>query len=195
MEQSTPGFANAGAKVGPVVINEIMYHPDWPVGGSYTNEQYEYIELLNISTAPVTLYDYEAGEPWKFTDGIEFTFPDNPPATIPAGGCLLVVREPAAFLWRYPAVPAGLILGPYDGKLNNAGETLELSMPGDVDEQGKRHYIRADRVNYGDGSDPANPWPAEANGLGQSLTRRVAGSYGNDPANWQAAPPTPGAKR
>jgi len=195
MEQSTPGFANAGPKVGPIVINEIMYHPDWPVGGSYTNEQYEYIELLNISDAPVILYDYDAGEPWRFTDGIEFTFPDNPPVTIRAGSCLLVVQNPAAFLWRYPAVPAEQVLGPYDGKLGNAGESLELSAPGDVDEEGKRYYIRVDRIKYSDGSGPADLWPAEADGQGQSLTRRVAGGYGNDPANWRSAAPTPGAKR
>jgi hypothetical protein len=195
MAQNTPGFANTESKTGPIVIYEIMYHPDWPVGGSYTNEQYEYIELLNISGAPVTLYDYNAGEPWKFTDGIEFSFPDNPPATIPAGGCLLVVQDPAAFLWRYPSVPPEQIFGPYDGKLNNAGESLELSTPGDVDEDGIRHYICVDRIDYSDGSGPADLWPAEADGRGRSLARRVAAGYGNDPANWQSAAPTPGAKR
>ncbi len=29
-------------------------------------------------------------------------------------------------------------------------------------------------------------------GLGDSLTRKVLGNYGNDLANWQAATPTPG---
>ncbi len=195
MERSTPGSANTEPKVGPIVIYEIMYHPDWPVGGSYTNEQYEYIELLNISGAPVTLYDYNVGEPWKFTDGIEFTFPDNPPTTIPAGGCLLIVQDPAAFLWRYPSALPEQVLGPYDGKLNNAGESLELSTPGDVDGDGIRHYICVDRINYSDGSGPGDLWPTEADGRGQSLARRVAAGYGNDPANWQAAAPTPGAKR
>jgi hypothetical protein len=116
-----------------------MYHPDWPAGGSYTNDQYEYIELHNITSAPVTLYRYDKGEPWKFTDGVEFTFPDETPVTIAAGG--------------YPGVPAEKILGPYDGKLSNAGERLELGMPGDVDKYGKRYYIRVDRVNYSDGFD------------------------------------------
>ena len=35
---------------GPVVINEIMYHPGQPADA-------EYVELLNISDEPVTLYD------------------------------------------------------------------------------------------------------------------------------------------
>jgi hypothetical protein len=198
MEQNTPGSANAYPKIGPIIISEIMYNPDWSVGSSFTNEQYEYIELSNITTEPVTLYNYETGEPWKFTNGIEFVFPSDLPITIPAGGYLLVVNKPAAFSLRYPAVPAEIILGPYDGKLNNAGESLELSMPGDVDIAGERHYIRIDRVNYSDGSHPEDCpggldlWPTEPDGLGMSLTRRALSDYGNDPGNWIASAPSPG---
>jgi len=46
----TPGAENAAPQVGPVVITEIMYHPAEPADA-------EYVELLNISDAPVTLYD------------------------------------------------------------------------------------------------------------------------------------------
>jgi len=198
MSEDTPGSANAYPKVGPIVISEIMYNPDWPVGGSYTNDQYEYVELHNISDEPVTLYDYDKAQPWKFTDGIDFTFPDDVPVTIPAGGYLLVVKEPEAFVWRYPAVPVEKILGPYNGKLNNAGERLELSMPGDIDEFGTRYYIRVDRINYSDGSHPedcpggVDLWPREADGGGKSLTRKRGTDYGNDPDNWTAASPSPG---
>jgi len=206
MDHTTEGSANAYPKVGPIVISEIMYNPEWPLGGSYTNDQYEYIELRNITAEPITLYDFETGESWKFTDGIEFVFPAETPVTIPAGGYLLVVNKPAAFSLRYTGVlPLGtpygaaeLILGPYDGKLSNAGESLELSMPGDVDKAGKRQYIRVDRVNYSDGSHPEDCpggidlWPAEADGLGKSLSRRVLSDYGNDPDNWTASTPSPG---
>ena len=94
-------------------------------------------------------------------------------------------------------MPAEKIVGPYDGRLNNAGERLEISMPGDVDE-GVRQYIRIDRVNYSDGSHPedcpggVDHWPTEADGGGESLARKVPADYGNDPDNWQAASPTPG---
>jgi hypothetical protein len=198
MEEKTPGSANSYPKVGPIVISEIMYNPDWPDGGSYTNDQYEYIELQNISAEQVTLYDPETSEPWKFTDVIDFTFPSDTPATIPAGGYILIVKKPAAFSWRYPAVPAEIILGPYEGNLDNAGESLELSMPGDVDTGNIRQYIRVDRINYSDGSHPENCpgnidlWPIEADGNGMALTRKAPTDYGNDPENWTASAPSPG---
>jgi hypothetical protein len=188
MSENTPGFANAYPKVGPIVINEIMYNPSWPEGGSYTNDQYEYIELHNISNEPVTLYRDDKALPWKFTDGIDFT----------VGGYLLVVKDPEAFSWRYPAAAVENIFGPYSGSLNNAGERLELSMPGDIDEFGTRYYIRVDRVTYSDGSHPENSpdridhWPTTPDGDGESLTRKVSSDYGNDPDNWTASAPSPG---
>jgi hypothetical protein len=198
MQYNTRGYANADPLVGPIVISEIMYNPDWPEGGSYTNDQYEYIELHNISAAPVKLYNDLTDEPWKLTAGVEFTFPDDPAVTIPAGGSIVIVKNVEAFTWRYPSVPAAKILGPYDGKLNNAGERLELGMPGDVDRYGERQYIRVDRVGYSDGSHPedcpggVDLWPTEPDGSGQSLTRKVLTDYGNDPHNWLAAAPSPG---
>ncbi|MFC1792646.1 lamin tail domain-containing protein [Planctomycetota bacterium] len=198
MEQNTPDSANSYPKVGPIVISEIMYNPDWPIGSSYTNDQYEYIELHNITAGPVTLYNYEQSEPWKFTDGIEFIFPTEIPVTIAAGGYLLVVKKPEAFSLRYPGIPAEKILGPYDGKLSDAGERLELGMPGDIDKAGERKYIRIDRINYSDGSHPENCpgetdlWPIAPDGLGISLTRRILSEYGNDPDNWTASTPSPG---
>jgi hypothetical protein len=198
MEANTPGSANTYPKVGPIVISEIMYHPDWPDGGPYTNEQYEYIELHNISAEPVTLYDYATGEPWKFTGGVDFTFPTFAPVTIEAGGYILVTKKPAAFSTRYPNVPDEIIFGPYDGNLSNSGESLELSMPGDVDIEGVRHYIRIDRINYSDGTHPEdNPggvdlWPTEADGNGMALSRKVPTDYGNDPDNWAANAASPG---
>jgi len=70
-----------------------------------------------------------------------------------------------------------------DGKLSNAGEKIQISMPGDVDTQLRRQWIRVDRVNYSDGSHPisTDPWPFNPP------------EYGNDPINWKAATPSPGA--
>jgi hypothetical protein len=176
-----------------------MYHPDWPVGGSYTNNEYEYIELYNVSASAVTLYDYDEDLPWKFTDGIDYTFPSPPNAvTISAGGRILVVKNPTAFNWRYPGL-SGITYGPYDGWLANDGEKLELGKPGDIDDLGQRHYIRVERVDYSDGSHPGDEpgdvdlWPTAADGQGKSLKRTSNTNYGNDPNNWSAATPTPGS--
>ncbi len=193
LDSNTPGWGNADPKVGPIVINEIMYNP---VSG---DQDQEYIELHNISSSAVTLYDSGEGLPWKFTDGVDYTFPDYPRLTIPAGGYVLIVRDVTAYMNEYGSPPFGVtLLGPYDGGLNNGGEKLELSMPGDVDEYGTRYYIRADRVNYSDGSHHEDVpggvdlWPVEADGGGKSLTRAVPADYGNDPANWTAEDPSPG---
>jgi len=198
MSGITAGSANSYPKVGPIVISEIMYNPDWPVGGSYTNDQYEYIELWNISSGPVTLYDEGTGLPWKFTDGIDYVFPTDEPVTVPAGGYILVVKHPGAFSVRYPGVSEGNIFGPYEGNLSNAGESIELSKPGEVDGSVDGFsYIRVDRVGYSDGSHPEDCpggidlWPSQADGEGYSLTRKELCDYGNDPDNWLAASPTP----
>jgi hypothetical protein len=199
MDHNTPGAANAYPRVGPIIITEIMYHPDWPVGGSYANNEYEFIELYNVSASSVTLYDYIEDLPWKFTDGIDYTFPSPPNAiTISAGGRILVVKNPTAFNWRYTGL-SGITYGPYDGWLANDGEKLELGKPGDIDNLGVRHYIRVERVDFSDGSHPGGEpgdvdlWPAAADGLGKSLKRTSNTAYGNDPNNWTAATPTPGS--
>ncbi len=197
LRSKTPNGANDYPKVGPIVINEIMYHPDWPEGGIYSNDEYEYVELRNITASPVTLYDYDVGLPWIFTNGIEYIFPDDPPVTIPSGGCIVVVRNKTAFSLRYPGVPSNKIYGPYGGHLDNAGESLELSQPGDEDELGVRYYIRVDRVHYSDGSHPqdcpgdVDLWPVEPDGYGMSLGRLFGQYYGNDPNNWTAISPSP----
>ncbi len=194
MSAATPGLPNAYPKVGPIVINEIMYNPE------SDNQNREYVELRNIGPVDVTLYDSNAGEPWKFTDGISYTFPPYPGVKIPAGGYLLVIKDMTSYLAEYGIPPFGVpILGGYGGKLSNAGEKLELSMPGRVDESGTRCYIRIDRVNYSDGSHPddcpggVDLWPTEADGEGASLNRIAPTRYGNDPNNWTAATPSPGS--
>ncbi|MEZ5304446.1 MAG: lamin tail domain-containing protein [Verrucomicrobiales bacterium] len=180
MAQPTPGAANSLPLVGPIVISEIMYHPD--------NGDAEYLELTNISGAAVTLYDELKAEPWRFTDGIDFAFPTAQPVSLLPGERLILTRNLAAFQSQF-AAPAGTqILQGTGGGLSNSGEKLELSSPGDVDGSGARQFIRVDRVNYED----AAPWPAEADGGGYALTRIDNAAYGNDPANWIAALPAPG---
>jgi hypothetical protein len=132
---------------------------------------------------------------WRLTGGIDFTFP--PGTNLAAGANVLVVEfdpvgEPAtlaAFREEYGVGPNVPVFGPYTGKLDNAGETVELQRP-DLPDGALVPYVTVDKVSYRD----AVPWPAEGvDGGGLSLQRRVASTYGNDPGNWVAGIPTPGA--
>jgi len=196
LSKATPGAANAAPQVGPVVINEIMYHPD-AIGDA------EYVELLNISGSAVTLYDADAKVPWRFTDdpdnpGVELLLPTNPPVTLAAGEYLLLVKDAGLFSAKYTP-PAGVKIfawGP--GNLANGSERIQLSKPGEPDADGVHDWIRVDRVVYSDGSHPqdfpggSDPWPTNADGQGSSLSRTTPAAYGNDATNWHAATPSPG---
>ena len=195
MNSNTAGSANAYPKVGPIVINEIMYHPQ-------INADAEYIELLNISGSSVPLYDSSTSESWQFVDnagdatpGLKFDFPTGGSAiTMAPSEYLLLVKNSVAFNSVFTPEPGVTVLEWTTGSLGNAGEEPQLSMAGDVNGVGQRQYIRVDRVSYSDGSHPAgeDPWPAAADGGGSSLSRITAASYGNDVANWQVATPSPG---
>ena len=187
MSENTPGAPNAYPKVGPIVINEIMYNPS-------SNDDAEYVELLNISDSNVVLYDAVTYEPWRFTDKpedwtLDFFFPGYPAVDMASGEYLLLVKNLAAFNSIFAAPPGTRIFQWPSGGLGNSGEQPQLWMPGDVNSSGIRQYIRVDRVSYED--DP--PWPTEPDGEGPALARKVPSDYGNDVINWKAATPSPGS--
>ena len=191
MSTNTPETTNAAPKVGPLVISEIMYHPAG-------NADAEYVELLNISAQPVTLFDAPTDQAWTFEDegGVVFVFP-SASVTLSVGERVLLVKNVGAFSSLFSAPPGTQVFewGAPAGSLNNAGEMLQLNKPGDSDTPvAQRNSIRVDHVGYSDGSHPLgqDPWPTTADGAGQSLHRIAPSQYGNDVANWQAAEPTPG---
>jgi len=191
------GLPNTAPRVGPVVINEIMYRPP-DIGGTNDNSADEFVEVYNITAAPVPLFDPAfPTNSWRLRGGADFNFPTN--VTLPPHGYALIANfDPqtnavalAAFRALY-GVPAGVpIFGPYQGKLNNSGEEVKLTRPDAAGLSGTNilvPYILVDKVSYADG----HPWPASADGTGQSLQRRRPHEYGNDPVNWKAATPTTG---
>jgi len=197
LRKPTPGQENAAPRVGPVVINEIMYHPDAP---AYA----EYVELLNVSDEPVTLYDAVRQAPWRFTDdpdhpSVELLLPTSPPVTLGSGEYLLLVKDVGMFSSKYAAAADVKVFAWGAGKLINGMAKIQLSKPGDVEADGTRQWIRVDRIAYSDGShtqdfpEGKDPWPMEANGQGASLSRTDPAAYGNDPDNWHAAVPSPGS--
>ena len=177
---NTFGTVNSGPKVGPLVINEIMYRP---IAG-YD----EFIEIRNISNAAVPLYDpANPANTWKVT-GIGYTFAGS--QSIPAGGyALIVAMDPATFRTKYNVPISVHIFGPYTGSLQDNGERISLEMPDTpvvnvVNGQNVTvvPYDVIDTVRYSN----LAPWPTAADGTGPSLQRTSSSAYGDDPANWTA---------
>ncbi|HWN94819.1 MAG TPA: lamin tail domain-containing protein, partial [Methylomirabilota bacterium] len=191
------GKTNAAPRIGPIVINEIHYHP--PELGTNDNTRDEFIELYNASGSAVPLYAANHGtNTWHLRGGVDFDFPTN--TSIPAGGYLLIVGfDPntnaaalAEFRGVYGISPSVPIVGPWEGRLANGDDEIRLNQP-DEPELNDVPYVLVERVLYSDSA----PWPSAADGnlsgTGISLQRVVALNFGNDPVNWIAGTPTPAA--
>ena len=77
------------------------------------------------------------------------------------------------------------------GALRLLGKTIssaeaQIRIPANLQE----HICASGDPN--DTSGDSDPWPVEPDGTGYSLSRINQAEYGNDPANWQAAIPSPG---
>ena len=165
------------ARAEQVVISEIHYNPK--------AGKPEYIELQNLTA---TVFDIAE---WRFTNGVEYTFPPYVAATTSRTflgkfeRILVAGVDEATLRAAYPAIPAAVkIFGPWLGVLNNGGETITVK---------DRNGVRMAEVNYGD---DGRKWPVSADGAGHSV-RLVKENYGaGDWRNWAAsAVPdgTPGA--
>jgi hypothetical protein len=193
MASTTFGAGNALPKIGPIVINELMYNPLADDPG-----ETEFIELKNISTSTVQLFDpSRPGNVWEFTEGISFAFPSGV-VLAPDAYLLVVPFDPAAepllaeqFRAAYNVPEGTALYGPYAGSLDSAGEKIELSKPGAPEPDLTVPLIVVDRVTY----DDASPWATEPDGFGASLSRKNPAAYANDPASWDASRPngTPGS--
>ena len=144
--------------VGPVGeslrISEIMYHP-----ADIDDPNSEFIELTNVGLESIDLHLV------RFTDGIDYAF--EPFELAPGGYCLLV-RDREVFEARHgPGLP---VIGQYEGRLDNAGERIEL-----VDAVGQ--VIQSFEFE--------DDWYSLTDGLGFSLV--VADPKGSDSLNEKAA--------
>lgn len=169
---------NGLPRVGPVIINQIMYNP--------SVDQFEYLELVNISTGKVNLYDETNKASWKVS-GIDFVFPQN--ISIESGQSVYLVEQqvsPTDFKALFN-LDASVQVFNYNGRLKNEGEDITLLksyqsyFESDVL---KIPYITIDQVDYNDNE----LWP-DADGNGYALQRINQLAYGNDPASWTATRP------
>ena len=121
------GAVNVGPAIGPIVINEVMYHPP-DFTGAVDNGRDEFIELHNITTSPVNV-----GK-WVLKDEVDFAFP--PEAIISPGDyVVLVTFNPAdsatldAFRATYNLPTSVPIFGPYTAKLSNNSGQIRACLP------------------------------------------------------------------
>jgi hypothetical protein len=106
-----------------------MYHPADATAaeiaaGFGDQDDFEYIELTNISTGPDAVSLELSGI--HFPGGVDFAFTGSPINGLAPGGHVLVVRSAAAMTLRYgPGLP---IAGEFanDSGLSNSGETIEI---------------------------------------------------------------------
>lgn len=167
------GAPNAPPRVAAVRLSEVMYHP--------MGSQPEFVELYNPGPAPLPLEDpVFGGQRWQLAGAVSYTFPEG--AVVPAGGYLVVGGVESELLRRAYDIPADVpVLGPWQGKLDNAGERLDLLAPvqlaGDAFAKG-----RVETIAYG----PLPPWPRNADGGGPSLERVDPPGYADEPNSWAA---------
>jgi hypothetical protein len=167
------GAGNAGPRVGPVVISEIMYHAG--AGES------DYIELRNISGEPVPLFDPDnPANTWRVR-GASFNFPTG--VTLqPREIVVLSALPPSTFRVQHNVPPAVAIFQ-YSGNLDDDGETLALQMPAEPVAGQSVGQIDVDVVTYAD----AGGWPVAPDGNGPALERIQLNGFGDDRTNWRAS--------
>jgi hypothetical protein len=172
------------------------------------NPAEEYIEIRNITSTTVPLYDpqYPTNR-WRLQSAVDFVFPLT--AVGPNEFFLVVgfdpIANPAAlanFRSRFGVSNTVPIFGPWGringtnfttARLSDSGDAVELYRPDPVQlpprpDAGYVPYIRIDKVNYSSGA----PWPGGADRTGLSLQRKNSLRFGNDPLNWAVDAPNPG---
>ena len=145
----------APASAANLVLSEIMYHPGALTleeinAGFVDPDQFEYIETMNISGESVLL------EGARFIEGIAYDFAQG--EILEPGARLVIARDRAAFLQRYPEASLSLASGQFSNEtgLSNGGERLRLIDAGGAD---IRNFSYKDRA----------PWPESADGQGSSM--------------------------
>jgi hypothetical protein len=154
----TPGGPNARWRVEDIVINEIMYNP------ISQNDSDEFIELHNRSGMAMDLSG------WRFTRGINFTFPEG--ASVAAGGYVVVSPDRERLLANHPSLSPAIAYGNWSGSLRNRGERITLGKPDQITSTNQMGEVSARTVHIAIGDltyEKSGRWGKWADGGGSSL--------------------------
>jgi hypothetical protein len=168
-------FVSSAGVQSAVIINEIHYNP------YVKTELVEFVELYNAGATDIDISG------WYFSNGISYKFEQG--TILSADGYLIVAQSPDHILAKWSVIMGGiqssLVFGPFEGKLKNEGERIELC---DTDGQ------TIDEVDYQLGfpwPTVGDPVPKDEPGSGHSI-QLVNPSIDNDLAgSWRSASPTP----
>ena len=182
LAQRSFGASNLMVQVGGMVISEVMYNPT----ASIEDGHLEFIEISNVSTQAIDL----AG--WALAGAVDFTFMEQMPVQ-PGNSVVLVDFDPqdTGLLAAFQAVYGGVQpVGPWSGRLNNAGETIWLLRADEppADNPGFTPLAEEERVDYA----AESPWDVGADGTGQALARVNLATFADTATNWTAAVPAAG---
>ncbi len=147
-------------------MSEVIYNP--------AAGKPEYIELWNITVTPLD------SAKWRFTAGVDFTFPDFNAGSVQAHFIKAFERivissaDEATTRAAYPAIPGAVrVFGPWTGSLSNDGETITLT---------DKNGVTVTTLDYKDGGQ----WPKAAD-AGHSLVLRNENNTIDDWHNWRAS--------
>ena len=199
LQNSSLGEANGDPRVGPLVISEVQYNAGEPTAAALAlypdlnSGDLEFIELHNPTAGAVDLTD------WRIRGGVDLNFDDA--TSIDAGETFVVVSfnpdnpvnagRVAAFQEFYGIPGTVRLVGGYGGQLSDSSDRIELQraerpipgLPSAI------AHVTEDEVLYDDSA----PWSTSADGMGSTLHRDSAQSYGNDVTSWTAAGASPGS--
>ena len=138
-----------------VVFNEIMFNP-----AGAEDAKMEFIELHNQLAVDMDISE------WKLSGGVEFEFADG--TVVPGRGQLVIASDPQAL---QEAAGITNVVGPWEGRLSNAGESIQLF---NNDER------LMNTIDFNDGGD----WPSAPDGGGVSLTKLDQQTASHLAKNW-----------
>jgi hypothetical protein len=174
------GGTNTPHALGPVVFRRVRYAA--PAG------EIEFVELQNVSSETVPLYDpaYPTNG-WRIEGGISFAFAE--PQAMPPGAKWIVANtnNPAAVRRLLGLSDSQVVLGPYTGQLASEGERVSLVRPDTPQlpprpDAGFVPYYVVEHLDYRS----VAPWPTEAASPDRCLARIVSTEPSYLPSNWRA---------